>query len=246
LCAIVHDTCVEYYYTPVKYLASPGLGCYPVAMAGKQTGKQTDRQRGSAGLWLDGAYKALIEGGIDAVKVMPLAKALNLSRTSFYWHFEDREALLSALLARWQDKNTGNLVARTEAYAESISEAMFNLYDCWVDNALFDAEFDRAVRNWGLTSEAVQDMIQHADNTRRDAVKAMFLRYGFSGKQADSRAATVIYTQVGYIAMQVREPLEPRVGRMPDHIEIYTGQVPSAAEIRRFRARHGLSGDTHA
>ena len=55
---------------------------------------------------------------------MPLADRLGLSRTSFYWHFSDREALLAGLVARWQAKNTGNLVARCEAPAATIAEAL--------------------------------------------------------------------------------------------------------------------------
>ena len=90
--------------------------------------------RGSPDVWLAAAYDALMESGIDGVKILPLAKRLNLSRTSFYWFFTDREALLSALVARWRDKNTGSIVARAEAYAETMAEAMLNVFDCWLDS----------------------------------------------------------------------------------------------------------------
>lgn len=73
--------------------------------------------RGSVNGWLDAAYDALKESGVDAVRVMPLAKRLNLSRTSFYWFYEDREQLLAALLARWRDKNTGGLIGQCESYS---------------------------------------------------------------------------------------------------------------------------------
>ena len=79
--------------------------------------------RGTPDLWLDAAYALLVESGIEAVKVMPLADRLGLSRTSFYWHFADREALLAGLVARWQAKNTGNLIARCEAPAATMAEA---------------------------------------------------------------------------------------------------------------------------
>ena len=83
--------------------------------------------RGSPDLWLGAAFDALLEGGVDAVKILPLAKRLGLSRTSFYWFFKDREELLEALVARWREKNTGNLVRGSEAYAETIAEAMLNV-----------------------------------------------------------------------------------------------------------------------
>ncbi len=43
--------------------------------------------RGSSEGWLQAAYDALLDGGVDAVKILPLARQLNLSRTSFYWFF---------------------------------------------------------------------------------------------------------------------------------------------------------------
>src|SRR3546814_13595633 len=64
---------------------------------GKARGKAQDAGwRGSPEGWLEAAYEALKESGIDAVRVMPLAKRLGLSRTSFYWFFEDREQIGSA------------------------------------------------------------------------------------------------------------------------------------------------------
>src|SRR5690606_34154567 len=111
--------------------------------------------RGSAEGWLEAAYQTLLEAGIDSVKILPLAKKLNLSRTSFYWFFKDREELLSALITRWRDKNTGGIVRQSEAYAESLAEAMLNVFDCWLNRDLFDSKFEFAVRSWALQSEEI-------------------------------------------------------------------------------------------
>ena len=70
--------------------------------------------RGSRDGWLEAGYRALIEGGVDAVKIMPLARQLNLSRTSFYWFFHDREALLAAhILASRASVSASGLTAPT-------------------------------------------------------------------------------------------------------------------------------------
>ena len=100
--------------------------------------------RGSPEAWLAAAYELLLHSGVDSVKILPLARSLGLSRTSFYWFFKDREELLSALLAMWRDKNTGNLVRQANAYAESLVEGLFNVFDCWLDTALFDSKFEFA------------------------------------------------------------------------------------------------------
>ena len=46
------------------------------------TNGQEAAGRGSLEGWLNAAYESLPESGVDAVKVLPLATKLNLSRTS--------------------------------------------------------------------------------------------------------------------------------------------------------------------
>jgi len=199
--------------------------------------------RGSPEGWLQAAYDSLLESGVDSVKILPLAKRLNLSRTSFYWFFKDREELLAALIARWRDKNTGNIVRQSEAYAESISEAMLNVFDCWVNNDLFDAQFEFAVRSWALQSPEILVEVQSADQTRLEALGRMFVRFGYGESTADVRARTTYLVQIGYISMQSKEDIGIRMRRIPDYIAIYTGQVPQQREVDRFFSRHGYQPD---
>lgn len=195
--------------------------------------------RGSAEVWLDAAYQALIEGGVDAVKIQPLAKRLSLSRTSFYWFFKDREELLQALLARWRDKNTGGIVRQTEAYAESIAEAMLNVFDCWYDARLFDSQFEFAVRSWALQSAETLAEVRDADRVRLEALARMLVRFGHDPKTADVAARTVYLVQIGYISMQVEEDKGERMERVAAYVTIFTGHRPEQRELARFFARHG-------
>lgn len=206
----------------------------------KEKPKRKNNSKGSEELWLQAAYRLLIDSGVEAVKVMPLAKELGMSRTSFYWHFEDREQLLDKIIECWEAKNTGNLVAQTKAYAETITEGIFNLFDCWIDNDLFDSRLDLAIRNWARNDTRLKNRLEHADQVRLEAIKTLFVRFNYSEIQAETRALTIIYTQVGYISMMVSEEPHTRARRMPEYIAIYTGEKPSKPEIQRFLNRHGL------
>ncbi|MDO5631855.1 MAG: TetR/AcrR family transcriptional regulator [Paracoccus sp. (in: a-proteobacteria)] len=199
--------------------------------------------RGSAEGWLDAAHQVLVESGVDAVKVQPLAKRLGLSRTSFYWFFKDREALLDALLARWRDANTGAIARQAGAYAETLAEAMLNVFDCWLDTRLFDARFEFAVRSWALQSDAILTEVQAADQARIAALTKMFCRFGHDARVADARARTIYLVQIGYISMQTAEDLATRMARIPDYVTIFTGQPPQQRELDRFFARHGFRPD---
>ncbi|SDM21278.1 transcriptional regulator, TetR family [Franzmannia pantelleriensis] len=206
----------------------------------------TDRSpaKGSRDVWLDAAFELLLESGVDSVRILPLAKRLKLSRTSFYWFFKDREALLNALIERWREKNTQGLVRQTEAYAESIVEAMLNVFDCWLDSQLFDSPLEFAMRSWALQSAPVESEIEVADAERIDALSRMFERFGVEPLAANVRGRTIYLTQIGYISMKTREPLEVRMQRIPAYVEIFTGQPPEPRELQRFHARHGYSPPT--
>lgn len=196
--------------------------------------------RGSPDLWLDAAYAALTEKGVDAVKIMPLAQALQLSRTSFYWFFKDRKQLLAALLDRWEGATTVPLVAATREYAATETEAMLNVISTFLSDDSFDARLELAVRSWAQQDPAVLARLQQADSARLDALRTMLTVWGHEGADADVRARTIYLVQVGYISMRVTEPVEERLERFPHYVEIYTGKRPPEAEMARFRARIGL------
>lgn len=200
---------------------------------------KTTGWRGSRELWLEAAREALVEGGVDAVRIQPLASRLNLSRTSFYWFFKDRKALLDALVDEWNAKNTGGLVAMAEAYAETPAEAVLNVISAFLDDALFDPRLDFAVRGWALQAPDIMARVNDADELRLAALRRMLERLGYDGDDADVRARTMYLVQIGYISMQVRESLATRMRRIPGYVKIYSGHAPSERELARFFARHG-------
>ncbi|WP_244437581.1 TetR/AcrR family transcriptional regulator [Roseivivax isoporae] len=191
-------------------------------------------------MWLDAAKRAFLEAGLDAVKIQPLASRLNISRTSFYWFFKDRNALLDALLEHWDAKNTGAFETACAAYAETIAEAILNLIVVFHDEAEFEPQFDFAVRGWAHQSDAVMARVNAADDRRLAAIRAMFERFGYGAEDADVRARTVYLVQIGYISMQVREDRAARMARVPSYVRIYCGTAPAPNELARFHARLGF------
>ena len=194
--------------------------------------------RGSREGWLGAALAALVAGGVDAVKILPLAQKLKLSRTSFYWFFKDREELLGALADLWAARTTAGLVAATRAYAETETEAMLGVIGCFLDAAVFDSRLEFAVRAWAMQDAAIMARVNAADAERLAALSAMLARWGHAPLAADVRARTVYLVQIGYISMQADEPLAARLARIPSYVEIYTGRPPAARELARFHARH--------
>lgn len=200
-------------------------------------------QAANRNAWIDAAYDLLINAGVEAVKIVPLAKRMGTSRTSFYWLFKDREEVLHALLERWEQQNTCALIQQTEAYAEHIVEAVLNVFDCWFDPALFDSEFEYAVRSWSLQKGDVTERVRRADERRLDAIRQMYRRHGFDALEADTRARTLYLIQIGYISMHTRESWDTRLARVPHYVTIFTGEPCTSGDLERFAARHQAASE---
>src|SRR5579859_8215679 len=69
----------------------------------------------SASDWLDQGIRTLAQDGFTALKAEPLAKAMGVSRGSFYWHFADVEAFHAAILKHWREVSTERVIADIDA-----------------------------------------------------------------------------------------------------------------------------------
>lgn len=199
-----------------------------------------ERTRLSPEIWLDAATDSLLEGGVEAVRILPLADRLGFSRASFYRFYESRDALLAALLDRWRTQNTGGWVARAGAYADSIGEALLNVFDCCLDDSLFDTRYEAAIRSWAQQSPEIAAIAREEDAKRIDALAAMFARFGYAAETAEVRGRSVYFVQLGYVALRSRESVAVRMERIPEYVGLFSGVRATGHEMERFFARHGF------
>ena len=186
--------------------------------------------------WLEVALSVLAIEGVDHVTVLALSERLDVSRSSFYWYFKNRGELLGALLDRWDELNTRSIVASTEEPAASVTQAVCNVFRCWINPLIFSPRLDFAVREWARRSAPVRKALERSDRIRTEAVKALFLRFGYEDEDALVRARVLYYMQIGYYALDLREPIEARLNLTPHYLKAFTGVDPNKDEIDAFRA----------
>ena len=180
------------------------------------------------------ALDTLISDGVEQVKVMPLAAKLSVSRSSFYWYFKSRQDLLTALLDIWRDTNTKAIVDQSALASRTIGEGVFNIFQCWVDERLFDPRLDFAVREWSRRSGPVRRVVDMADEERVAAIKALFLRHGYEDTDAFVRARVLYFMQIGYYALELNESLEYRARYSAAYVRSFTGVEPEERDVERF------------
>lgn len=183
--------------------------------------------------WISEALKLLVEDGIDGVQITTLAKRLDVTRGSFYWHFETREDLLNALLAEWRERNTGVMLSALDG-ATNLNEGILNLFAVWVDHTRFDPALDQAVRDWGRRDPSVRDSVSAEDKARVAAVADFFAAQGFEHPESFIRARIIYFTQVSYYALGIEEPMENRKSYLDAYFKTFTGQGIDDATRARF------------
>lgn len=133
---------------------------------------------------------ALADGGIDAVRIDPLAKALGVTRGSFYWHFKDRGALHQAILRQWRERASYSIINRLERNADSVDarlEALLALPYSSPRSAR-GASIELAIRLWARRDKDAAKAVRHIDRTRLRYFETLLQQRGVDKAQARRRA----------------------------------------------------------
>jgi len=165
--------------------------------------------------WIDAGLKALSEQGIDSVRVERLAAALGVTKGSFYWHFKNRNVLLSALLEEWQTRATNDVITQVEKRGGSARTRLHTLFTIAMEA---DGHLDMAIRAWATKDSTAQTALSTIDKRRFSYLVALFTELGFSNDQATARARLVYNAHVGQFALGVSAQTQKSQLDELDHI----------------------------
>ena len=202
--------------------------------------RQTNRPpRLNAADWTEEALEVLVHEGIGAVQITALARRLNVTRGSFYWHFDSRDALLDALLAEWRARNTGVMMGAI-ADTDRLDDGILALFSVWVDHSRFHADLDQAIRDWARRDAALRKAVKAEDEARVTAIAGFFERHGYATQEAYIRARVIYFTQISYHALRMEddETLTERLGYLEEYFLCFTGRRINPDIAAAHRAAH--------
>jgi AcrR family transcriptional regulator len=148
----------------------------------------------SARDWLDGGLKALARNGFTALKADPLAKAMGVSRGSFYWHFADVGAFHTALLKHWHEVAAEQIIADVEA-ASPGKQALELLLRRVFGERL---KLEGAVRTWASIDPAARAAVHAIDRRRLDYIEYLMGQTGLPADLASARAQILYWAFLGF------------------------------------------------
>lgn len=159
--------------------------------------------------WIDKGLTVLAESGIEAVRVEPLAKLMNITKGSFYWHFKNRGELLEALLQEWVNRDTDGIIREVEDKGGDTNTKLLNLFELAVRD---DGKLENAIRAWATNDSKAAIVLAQVDECRLNYTRDLFLQLGFTPFEAMVRARMVYYTLVvGEFTVGVRPNLNERL-----------------------------------
>ena len=194
------------------------------------------RSRLTADDWVAAGLRVLVESGVGAVKILPLAQGMGVTRGSFYWHFKSRAALLERLLDAWEATNT-RAILEAAAGPGTLVDRYIALSRLWLGGSEFDPRLDAAVRNWGRCDAAVLKRLKAADERRLAAFVEMIEPEGHGLIMTQRRAHALYYMQMGWYD-DVETPTDGRGESSASYFEIFLGRAPSPSERKAIVAGH--------
>ncbi len=152
---------------------------------------RTPRER-----WIEQGLQALAAGGPDAVRVEALAKALGVSRGGFYWHFDDRRALLEEMLDTWERRSTDEVIDRVEREGGDVTTKARRAGALTFSSELLP--IDLAIRDWSRREHAVAERLRRVDNRRMDYLRSLFASVCADEDDVEARCMLAFSVAIGH------------------------------------------------
>lgn len=145
--------------------------------------------------WIEEGLRALAAGGPDAVRIEPLARALGVTRGGFYWHFDNRRALLEEMLDAWERASTDEVIERVERKGgdprEKLRLAGALTFSDWL------LPIDLAVRDWSRRDPTVAARLRRVDNRRMEYLRSLFGAFCPDEEDVEARSMLAFSLLIG-------------------------------------------------
>lgn len=132
--------------------------------------------------WLKAGFRALTDQGPSGLKAEPVARRLNTTKGSFYWHFRDIGHFRTAMLDHWEQRALTDMTVLLED-EQPIPKRLRRLEKIAANAAWSDfggGPVEPAIRAWSRADPMVARAVQRVDAQRLDYLTAMLSEIGLT------------------------------------------------------------------
>ncbi|MCK2236281.1 MULTISPECIES: TetR/AcrR family transcriptional regulator [unclassified Crossiella] len=146
--------------------------------------------------WVEQGLRALAEGGVEAVRVEALAKALGVTKGGFYGYFADRGALLAAMLDAWERECVDDVLDQVERECGDLRDRVRLAGQLTFSSGRL-LPIDLAVRDWARRDEAVAERLRRVDNRRMQLARDGISTFCADPDEVEARALLAFCAAIG-------------------------------------------------
>ncbi len=157
-----------------------------------------ERKRLARTDWVDAAYAVFEVAGLRAIRVETLARELDTTKGSFYWHFASRADLVDGVMTRWESRETDGVIA----VAEQAGEPRDRLAALFRTVAGRSSAGERTLYVEAAT-EGVADTVARVTGRRIGFVADLLTRLGVPPDEARRRAVLALAIALGLDQLSV-------------------------------------------
>ena len=136
--------------------------------------------------WLEKALEFLEESGIASLTVNQLAKAMGTSRSSFYWHFKNRDDLIQQLLNHWSHEYTGIVTDNNALKGLDAESRLVETVEMIRRHRL--TKYDLSMHTLAKVNPHAREVVDDVINKRLAHIRDIFKELGFKGNDLEIRA----------------------------------------------------------
>ena len=167
-------------------------------------GKASGQHRLSRDDWVTAALAAIADGGLAAVAVEPLATRLGATKGSFYWHFENRDALVDAAIRRWEKETTTDVAEEIGAARDAPESQFRRLVTGVIERAAQDRVGPALLAN--AAHPAVGPALERVAAARIALIATVLRRLDFPAAEARRRALLAYSAYLGHAQLARSTP----------------------------------------
>jgi AcrR family transcriptional regulator len=141
--------------------------------------------------WIEAAFEHVIKSNFSDLSVEALARELDVTKGSFYWHFRDRRHLLERVLEHWTETATIRVTQWSASESADGIERLVRLLSLPANTPpdRRGAEVELAVRSWARRDETAAKTVAKVDSMRFSHFVEIIAGLGFSDREARRRAS---------------------------------------------------------
>ncbi len=168
---------------------------------------QLDREN-----WIESAIDVLARDGVGGLRIEVLAKRCGVTKGSFYWHFKDRQDLLTAMLEYWKEGRIRDIEKTTSVTPGGEREQLHFAIEVYgASRNRKGMAIELAVRDWARHDPQAATFVEAVDLYRLECTRKLFVAAGMTDAEAKSRSLLLYACVFGLSLMHYKH--------FDDHLE---------------------------